>query len=103
MDPDGSSTRVLLVAQDGTEHELGRVDARVPDGSLVDALLRMQLAACRRRMRLRVRGAGPRLRELLTLSGLDGVLVLDAEDGRQAEVPEVLRADEVVQRGDPAL
>ncbi|MGW6394779.1 STAS domain-containing protein [Streptomyces sp. NPDC055103] len=46
------------------------------DFSAVDALARLKLAAGRRGHRLRFHGAGPELRALLALAGLDGTLGL---------------------------
>lgn len=44
------------------------------DAMTVDALARLQLAARRRRCRVRLRGASPELRELLAFMGLRDVL-----------------------------
>ncbi|MFC9703732.1 STAS domain-containing protein [Streptomyces sp. NPDC056943] len=44
------------------------------DLSAVDALARLKLAANRRGHRIRFHGAGPELRALLQLTGLDGTL-----------------------------
>ncbi|MCX5392755.1 STAS domain-containing protein [Streptomyces sp. NPDC006482] len=44
------------------------------DLSAVDALARLKLAAGRRGHRIRFHGAGPELRALLLLTGLDGTL-----------------------------
>ncbi|KQX59013.1 MULTISPECIES: STAS domain-containing protein [unclassified Streptomyces] len=46
------------------------------DLAAVDALARLKLAATRRGHRIRFHGAGPELRALLTLAGLDGTLDL---------------------------
>jgi ABC-type transporter Mla MlaB component len=46
-----------------------------PDAMTVDALAKLQLAATRRRCRIRLRNASPELRELVALMGLDDVLV----------------------------
>lgn len=45
-----------------------------PDLAAVDALARLKLAAGRRGHRIRFHGAGPELRALLLLTGLDGTL-----------------------------
>ncbi|MFG3036923.1 STAS domain-containing protein [Streptomyces sp. NPDC048330] len=45
-----------------------------PDLAAVDALARLRLAAGRRGHRIRFHGAGPELRALLLLTGLDGAL-----------------------------
>nr|WP_223182990.1 MULTISPECIES: STAS domain-containing protein [unclassified Streptomyces] len=44
------------------------------DLAAVDVLARLRLAAGRRGHRIRFRGAGPELRALLLLTGLDGIL-----------------------------
>ncbi|MFJ9429019.1 STAS domain-containing protein [Streptomyces sp. NPDC101490] len=49
------------------------------DLAAVDALARLALAAGRRGHRIRFHGAGPELRALLLLTGLDGTLA--TEDG----------------------
>ncbi|MDV9190073.1 STAS domain-containing protein [Streptomyces sp. SR27] len=46
------------------------------DLAAVDALARLKLAATRRGHRIRFHGAGPELRALLLLTGLDGTLEL---------------------------
>lgn len=46
------------------------------DLAAVDALARLKLAAGRRGHRIRFHGAGPELRALLLLTGLDGILGL---------------------------
>ncbi|MER6095246.1 STAS domain-containing protein [Streptomyces sp. NPDC001728] len=46
------------------------------DLAAVDALARLKLAATRRGHRIRFHGAGPELRALLLLAGLDGTLEL---------------------------
>ncbi|MFF6867763.1 STAS domain-containing protein [Streptomyces sp. NPDC007910] len=51
--------------------------ALAPAGlAAVDALARLKLTATRHGHRLRVQGAGPELRALLRLTGLDGTLGL---------------------------
>ena len=45
-----------------------------PDAVTVDALARLQLAARRRRCRIRLRGASPELLQLVELMGLRDVL-----------------------------
>jgi ABC-type transporter Mla MlaB component len=47
-----------------------------PDAVTVDALARLQLAANRRRCRIRLANATPELRELVAFMGLADVLVL---------------------------
>ncbi len=91
---------VVLVTEDGKERLLGRIAITRPDVALVDALGRMQLYARRCGGQLRLRDAPDPLRGLLSLTGLAGTLGL--EPGRQAELGEEGRADEVVQPPDPA-
>jgi len=50
------------------------VDGITADAVTVDALARLQLAAGRHQCRMRLRGASPQLRELVTLMGLRDVL-----------------------------
>ncbi len=50
------------------------VDGITADGVTVDALARLQLAAGRHQCRMRLRGASPELRELVTFMGLRDVL-----------------------------
>ena len=97
----GHTTTVLLVAEDGTEVEATRLDARTPDLELVEDLLRMQLAARRRGWQVRLRDAPPALRGLLDLAGLAGVLTL--EPPREPEGPEQLRIEEVMHPRDPPV
>ena len=68
---------------------------------LVDALMRLVLVARRHGMTVRLANAPDELRELLELTGLDGVLAL--EPLGQPEGGEELRVDEVVQPGDPPV
>lgn len=51
-----------------------------PDVGTVDTLARLQLTARRLGRRLRLRGASPRLRELLSLTGLVDVVAPDPGD-----------------------
>ncbi len=101
---DGSSqipATVTTVAADGTT--LAR-QAGAPAPARwhhVDALARAALTAQRAGGRLRVTGAAADLRGLIELAGLAKVLGL--EPCRQPEVGKDVRADEVVQRADPAL
>src|SRR2546429_7542695 len=50
------------------------VDGITVDAVTVDALARLQLAADRHQCRVRLRGASPELRELVTFMGLRDVL-----------------------------
>jgi hypothetical protein len=90
---------VVVVVDDGSELVLAHLKARGPDLALVDALARLQLAARRRGLRLRLRGASEELRALLELVGLADVLALEAP--REPELGEQLGVEEVVQPGDP--
>lgn len=96
-----NQTRVLVVERDGSEVHVGDVDATRPDLALVDALARLQLAALRRGRRMCLREPTSELCGLLTLVGLGEAL--GVEPGRQAEVGEVLGADEVMQARDPPV
>jgi hypothetical protein len=86
----------VVLVEDGIE-VMGRVDARAPDLALVDRLLRLRLAAGRRGWVLLLRDVPAALRELLVLVGVDELL----EPRGQAELPEQLGVEEVVQPGDP--
>jgi hypothetical protein len=95
-------TRVLVVDRDGSEVIVGEVDASRPDLALIDALARLQLVAMRRGRRMRLCcEPTSELCGLLALVGLSGAL--GVEPGRQAEVGEVLGADEVMQSRDPPV
>jgi anti-anti-sigma regulatory factor len=79
-----------------------------PDAGTVDALARLQLTARRLGCEIRLRGASPRLRELLVLVGLGDVLPCcyadGSELGRQAEEREqVGRVEKGVDPGDAAV
>jgi len=63
--------------------EVTDASAMPADLTTVGVLARRSLAARRRGADLRVQGAGPRLRELLELAGLDAVL-LDPPQGRRS-------------------
>ena len=90
---------VLIVNAD-TDEVLGYVDASRPDLALVESLARVQLRARRRGERVRLRNVSDELHGLLELVGLTDVLAVEAE--RKPELREELRADEVVQPGDPS-
>ncbi|MFE2430326.1 STAS domain-containing protein [Streptomyces sp. NPDC059373] len=75
-----------------------------PDLGAVEALAGLQLTARRLGYRIRLRGASDRLRELLALTGLDGVLPLWIEPvGEPEEREEALGVEERVDPGDPAV
>ena len=71
--------------------------------STLDALARLQLAARRVGLDLRLADDEPELRELLRLTGLDGALgcVSVVELGREAEPGEEPGVEEVMEVGDP--
>jgi anti-anti-sigma regulatory factor len=75
-----------------------------PDPQILDALVRLQLAAQRRGASIRLENACPVLVDLLALAGLSEVLpVLRAsgvEMDRQTEQREETRIDEEVETGD---
>lgn len=98
-DPGDIATTVVMVAADGSEQVVGRVDARRADLALVDALVRLQLVARRDGARVRLRDVSDELRALLELVGLAGVLGL--EPGGKAELGEQPGVEEVMQAGDP--
>jgi ABC-type transporter Mla MlaB component len=92
-------TTVVLVAADGTEEVVGRVEPGRADLATVDALVRFQLVARRAGGRVRVDDASDELRDLLELAGLAEVLGL--EPRRKPELLEQLGIEEVMQAGDP--
>jgi anti-anti-sigma regulatory factor len=91
-------TTVVMVATDGSELVVGRVDARRADLALVDALVRFQLVARREGGRLRLRNVSEELRRLLELVGLAEVLELEPRG--KAELGEQLGVEEVMEAGD---
>lgn len=102
---DGS--RALVVVADGhAEIVVGHVDGIRADLALVDALIRLQLAARRLGCSIRLRNPGEELRELLDLVGLADVVAsrpgLPNEAEGKVEHGEQLAAEEVVEPGDPA-
>lgn len=93
------ATVVVVVIDDGREIAVGRLEAPRADLTLVDAVLRLQLAARRRGWSMRVRGVPDELRALLEFAGLAGVLAF--EPGREPELGEQRGVEEVVQPLDP--
>jgi hypothetical protein len=78
------------------------VSTAAADASTVDALARLQLAARRAGVDLRLRHATRELRELLAFAGLEEALRVEAR--RQPEEREErLGVEEEGQLGDPAL
>jgi len=75
-----------------------------PDLAAVEALARLRLTAGRRGIRVGLRGASARLRELLALTGLEGLLPLWVEPGGEAEEgEEAVGVEEGVEPGDAAV
>ena len=75
-----------------------------PDLAAVEALARLRLTAGRCGIRVGLRGASARLRELLALTGLEGVLPLWVEPGGEAEEgEEAVGVEEGVEPGDAAV
>lgn len=78
-----------------------------PDLGTLDALARLQLLAHRHGTHVSLRGPDDRLRELLTLSGLDAVLPFEpggagsVEPGGQPEQGEQPRLEELGEPHDP--
>ncbi len=72
------------------------------DIGTIDVLAQLRLATRLRGGRLELRGVCPQLKELLVLSGLDDVLAI-VEVVRQPEQRKQVGAEEVGDRGDPAL
>jgi hypothetical protein len=95
----GTPTTVMIVVDDGTEVVVGRMDARRPDLTFVDALVRLQLTARRRGWLIQIRDVSEELRALLDFVGLAEVLPL--EPRREPELGEQLGIQEVVQSDDP--
>jgi ABC-type transporter Mla MlaB component len=97
----GSRAIVVTIVHDEHEVEVARVDAVRPDLVLVDALMRLQLAATRRGWSVRLRDVPDELRALLELAGLGEVLDLALEALGEPELGEQRGEEEVVQPGDP--
>lgn len=103
--PLAERVRVLLAERGGgtVTCDVGGLEG-APDVVLVDALVRLQLTARRHGGRIRLRGAGGALRELLALTGLGGLAGLGLETRGEAEQrEEPLGVEEGVEPGDPAL
>ncbi|MFE0631456.1 STAS domain-containing protein [Streptomyces sp. NPDC058864] len=97
--------RVLLAERGGGTVlcDVGGLDG-APDVVLLDVLARLQLTARRHGGRIRLRGAGGALRELLALTGLDASAGLGLEACGEAEQrEEPLGVEEGVEPGDPAV
>jgi hypothetical protein len=61
---------VIVLVMDGSEHRVGTIALDRPcDFDLVDAILRLQLAASALGWSIRLRDVHPRLRELVDLVG----------------------------------
>jgi ABC-type transporter Mla MlaB component len=70
----GLCERVCEILTGGGETVVCDVDGVDPDAVTVDALARLQLAACRRGCRVRLRNASEPLVDLVELMGLSNVL-----------------------------
>jgi hypothetical protein len=101
---DGSKPVTVVILDGDTEVSILRVAGPAPpDLSVVEALVRIQLAARRLGWSIRLRDPCPQLLGLLELVGLtDVVAVLPIEAGGEAEGGEQIGVDEVVEPGDPA-
>jgi ABC-type transporter Mla MlaB component len=99
--------RALLVSGDAELVTCDVAELVAPDATSVDALARLQLAARRSGGSIRLRHAQRRLRDLLALLGLDGVLPLRpdlaVDPDRQPEHREEVGLDEEVDRRDPTV
>ena len=84
-------------AQSPRHHRM--VDAEHCDLRVVDELLRLQLDARRLGLSIRLVGVAEELRELLVLVGVADLFAL--ETGREPQLGEEGRVDEVVEPGDP--
>ena len=78
------------------------VGALSPDATAVDALARLQLAARRIGLEIRLRHASSELRGLLVFVGLDDVLRVEV-GGQTEEREDRLGAEEERQLDDPAV
>lgn len=104
VQPGIGSRAVVVLLDGGVEVVIGHVVVSRPDLVLADGLARLQLAAQRLGLAIRVRDAPPELYELLDLVGLADLLVgpgdLSLEEGRQTEGREQFGVEEVVEPGD---
>jgi len=100
----GEETATVVVLVDGGEEvTVARLEGRRVDLALVDALARLQLAARLGGAAIVVRQPSPRLRELLDLVGLAGLLdggALSLDAVGETEEPEQLGVEEVLPGGD---
>ena len=78
------------------------VGALPPDAAAVEALARLQLAACRVGLEIRLSRASSELLDLLVFCGLDNVLRVEA-DGQAEEREDRLGAEEERELDDPAV
>jgi len=90
---------IVLIVDADTDEVIGCLDSRRADLAVVEALARVQLSARRRGSPVRLTNVSAHLRGLLELVGLADALCVEA--GRQPELGEQLRVDEVVQSRDP--
>ena len=99
QDPATPQATVVLVVEGRTDQVVAEVDAGAPDLGLVDAILRLQLAARRSGGTLRFEHVSDELARLLRFVGVASCLGLEP-DG-QPELGEHLGVEEVVQPRDP--
>jgi hypothetical protein len=100
MDDPGASPAILVtIADDEHEVEVVWLNAGRPDLAIVDALMRLRLAAARRGWRVLLHDPPDELRELLELAGLADLLGL--EPVGEPELGEQAGEEEVVQPADP--
>jgi NAD(P)H-dependent FMN reductase len=78
------------------------VGALPPDAAAVEALARLQLAACRVGLEIRLFRASSELRDLLVFCGLEDVLRVEV-DGQAEEREDRLGAEEERELDDPAV
>ena len=78
------------------------VGALPPDAAAVEALARLQRAACRVGLEIRLSRASSELRELIVFCGLDDVLRVDTR-GQVEEREDCLGAEEERELDDPAV
>jgi hypothetical protein len=78
------------------------VSAFAPDVVTVDALARLQLAACRAGRRVRLRGTSEDLLDLITFCGLSDALGVEPR-GEAEQREQRLRAEEERELDDPSV